>query len=106
VLVHLLDPDPNTGRDIGEDLDAINAELAAYSPELAARPRIVVVNKADLLDGVAPERVAAVEAVRRRCVDGGAPFLLISAATGRGLTELVRAIAARLDTTGWLRAAS
>jgi len=106
VLVHLLDPDPNTGRDIGEDLDAINAELAAYSPELAARPQIVVVNKADLLDGVAPERVAAVEAVRRRCVDGEAPFLLISAATGRGLTELVRAIVARLDGTGWLRAVS
>ena len=106
VLVHLLDPDPNTGRDIGEDLEAINAELAAYSPELAARSQIVVVNKADLLDGVGPERAAAVETVRRRCVDAGAPFLLISAATGRGLTDLVRAIAARLDSTGWLRAAS
>ena len=106
VLVHLLDPDPNTGRDIGEDLDAIDAELAAYSPELAARSQIVVVNKADLLDGVAPERAAAVEAVRRRCVDAGVPFLVISAATGRGLTELIRAIAARLDSTGWLRAAS
>src|SRR5436309_5382128 len=30
LLVHLLDPDPNTGRDLGEDLDTINAELAAY----------------------------------------------------------------------------
>ena len=106
VLVHVLDPDPNTGRDIADDLDVVNAELAAYSPELAARPQIVVVNKADLLDGVAPETLTAVEAVRRRCVEAGQPFLLISAATGRGLTELVRAIAARLDTTGWLRAAS
>jgi GTP-binding protein len=106
VLVHLLDPDPNTGRDIADDLDVINAELAAYSPELAARPQIVVVNKADVLDGVAPEVLVAVEGVRRRCIDAGQPFLVISAATGRGLTELVRAIAARLDTTGWLRAAS
>jgi GTPase len=106
VLVHLLDPDPNTGRDIAEDLDLINAELAAYSPELAARPQLVVVNKADLLDGAEADVVAAVERVRRRCVDGGQPLFLISAATGRGLTELVRAIAARLDTTGWLRAAS
>src|SRR5256886_176358 len=40
LLVHLLDPDPNTGRDLLEDLEAINAELAAYSPDLAARPEI------------------------------------------------------------------
>jgi GTP-binding protein len=106
VLVHLLDPDPNTGRAIADDLDTVNAELAAYSPELAARPQLVVVNKADLLEGAAPEVLAAVEAVRRRCVDAGQPFFVISAATGRGLTELIRAIAARLDITGWLRAAS
>jgi GTP-binding protein len=106
VLVHLLDPDPNTGRDIADDLDAVNAELAAYSPELAARPQLVVVNKADLLDGATPDVLAAVDRVRRRCVDAGLPFLVISAAIGRGLTELIRAIAARLDITGWLRAAS
>src|SRR5438046_10620697 len=56
LLVHLLDPDPNTGRDLVEDLDAINAELAAYSAALGARPQIVVVNHADLPegDGAAP----------------------------------------------------
>jgi GTP-binding protein len=107
LLVHLLDPDPNTGRDLHADLDAINAELAAYSPELAARPQLVVVNKADLLEaGGAPEAAAAVERVRRRCAEAGRPFFLISAATGYGLRELVSAIAARLDDTGWLRAAS
>ena len=107
LLVHLLDPDPNTGRDLVEDLDAINAELAAYSPALAARPQIVVVNKADLLasDGAAPMR-AATERVRARCAEAGQPFFIISAATGSGLRELVSAIAARLDDTGWLRAAS
>ena len=106
VLVHLLDPDPNTGRDIADDLDAVNAELAAYSPELATRPQIVAVNKADLLDGADAETLAEVERVRRRCADTEQPFLLVSAATGRGLTELLRAVAARLDTTGWLRVAS
>jgi GTP-binding protein len=106
LLVHLLDPDPHTGRDVDEDLDQVNAELAAYSPELAARPQLVAVNKADLLDGAPPETLAAVERVRRRCADAEQPFLLVSAATGRGLTELVRAVAARLDSTGWLRAAS
>ncbi|HEY3099945.1 MAG TPA: GTPase CgtA, partial [Methylomirabilota bacterium] len=105
LLVHLLDPDPNTGRDLVEDLDTINAELAAYSPELAARPQIVAVNKADLLDG-APQRRAEIDRLRARCADAGWPFLLVSAATGQGLRELVSAIAARLDATGWLRAAS
>jgi GTP-binding protein len=105
LLVHLLDPDPNTGRDLVADLDVIDAELAAYSPALAERPQIVAVNKADLLDG-APEAAAAVERVRARCAQAGRPFLLVSAATGRGLRELVSAIAARLDETGWLRAAS
>jgi len=105
LLIHLLDPDPNTGRELVDDLDAINAELAAYSAELAARPQIVAVNKADLLDG-APERRRAVERVSARCAEAGQPFLLISAATGSGLRELVSAIAARLDATGWLRAAS
>src|SRR6267143_923071 len=107
LLVHLLDPDPNTGRDLLEDLEAINAELAAYSPELAARPQIVVVNKADLLEGdaAAPMR-AATERVRARCAEAGQPFIVISAVTGHGLRELVSAIATRLDATGWLRAAS
>ena len=107
LLVHLLDPDPNTGRDLLEDLEAINAELAAYSPDLAARPQIVVVNKADLLEGdaAAPMR-AATERVRARCAEAGQPFIVISAVTGHGLRELVSAIATRLDATGWLRAAS
>src|SRR6266704_1795836 len=97
LLVHLLDPDPNTGRDLVEDLDAINAELAAYSPALGARPQIVVVNKADLLegDGAAPMR-AATERVRARCAEAGQPFFIISAATGSGLRELVSAIAAEI----------
>jgi GTP-binding protein len=105
LLVHMLDPDPNTGRDLVADLDAVDAELAAYSPTLAARPQIVVVNKADLLEG-APAAAAAVERVRARCADDERPLLVVSAVTGRGLGELVSAIAARLDESGWLRAAS
>jgi GTP-binding protein len=105
LLIHLLDPDPNTGRALLDDLDAINAELGAYSPELAARPQIVAVNKADLLEG-APERRREVARVSARCADAGQRFVLISAATGSGLRELVSAVATHLDAAGWLRAAS
>src|SRR5438445_197376 len=55
VLLHMLDLDPQTGRDPIDDLQVIDRELAAYSAELAERPQIVVANKADLPDA-APNR--------------------------------------------------
>ena len=101
----MLDLDPGTGRDPLDDLRVIDAELAAYSPELAARPRLVVANKVDLVDGD-PAAAAALEHIRRHCLATGQSLHAISAATGRGVPELVRAVAARLDDLGWARAAS
>ena len=92
LLLHMLDLDPQTGRDPIDDLHVINRELAAYSAELAARPQIVVANKADLPDA-APNR----ERVERHCAAKGLRLLVISAVTGAGLTDLVREIARRLD---------
>jgi GTPase len=100
LLVHLLDLDPATGRDPLDDLRVINAELTAYSPELAAREQLVVVNKIDLPD--AAEARARIEDHARR---EGVPVYAISAATGAGLAELRRAIAKHLDGVTW-RAAS
>jgi len=100
LLVHLLDLDPETGRDPLDDLRAIDGELAAYSPELAAHPQIVVANKADLFPPGEP-RMAAIE---RHCRSAGVPFHAISAATGAGLPELIVRIARRLEDSGWLRA--
>jgi GTPase len=102
VLVHVLDLDPGTGRDPVEDLAVIDAELDAYSPELARRPQIVVANKVDLFEPGTP-RLAAVE---RHCRSAGLPFHAISAATGVGVPDLLRTISRRLEDTGWLRAAS
>ena len=102
LLVHLLDLDPQTGRDPLDDLAVIDAELAAYSPELAQRPQIIVANKADLFEPGAP----ALTAIERHCRAAGVPFHAISAATGAGLPELTRSIALHLEDSGWLRAAS
>jgi GTP-binding protein len=102
LLVHVLDLDPQTGRDPLDDLAVIDAELAAYSPELAERPQIVVANKADLFEPGAPQ-IAAIE---RHCKSRGLAFHAISAATGAGIPELVRSMARRLEDSGWLRAAS
>ncbi|HUF93233.1 MAG TPA: Obg family GTPase CgtA, partial [Candidatus Limnocylindria bacterium] len=108
LLLHMLDPDPNTGRDPLEDLHVINAELAGYSGELAARPQLVVLNKADLFEsaGAGDDLREAVARVERYCAQAALPLYTISAVTGRGLPELVRAVAAGLEETGWLRVAS
>ena len=102
VLVHMLDLDPATGRDPLDDLGVINAELAAYSPELAERPQIIVANKADLVPPGAP----TLDAIEQHCRQAGVPFHAISAATGAGIADLTRTMARRLEESGWLRAAS
>jgi hypothetical protein len=49
---------------------------------------------------------AALERLRRQCAASGRTLFTISAATGRGVPELLRAVTARLDDLGWARAAS
>jgi GTP-binding protein len=101
LLVHLLDLDPQTGRDPVQDFHAINAELAAYSDALAARAQLVVVNKIDL-----PEASDSRARVEEFCRSTGRLFHAISAATGLGLTDLVHGIARQLEKDAWVRAAS
>jgi GTP-binding protein len=105
LLLHLLDLDPATGRDPLEDLAVIDAELAAYSPELAARPQLVVANKVDVAEGD-PDAAAALERVRSHCAATGRVFHAISAVTGGGLDQLLRDVADRLGEVPWARAAS
>ena len=90
LLLHVLDiapPDPET--DPVAQVRAIAAELKKFSPELAARPRWLVLNKCDLLTDEDGERLAH-EIVRRLRYRG--PRFLISGATGRGTRELCEAV--------------
>ncbi|MFZ5849819.1 MAG: GTPase ObgE [Actinomycetota bacterium] len=88
VLVHVVDCatlDP--GRDPLSDLDALEAELAAYGG-LAGRPRIVALNKVDV-----PEARELAELVRPDLVARGYPVHLVSAASHEGLRGLAFALA-------------
>ena len=92
ILVHVVDVGaaPLEGRDPLADYRTVRSELAAYSPELAARREIVALNKVDLLrDG------GALRALEAR-LPGGTPRLRISAASGEGLLGLRRAMVAEL----------
>jgi GTP-binding protein len=89
-LVHLVEIEPHTRRTPAEAYRTIRGELAAYSTELAAKPEIVVLTKADILPGDDSARALFAAAV-------GKPVLAISAATGTGLGRLVKAILDLLD---------
>lgn len=87
-LVHVLDcATGEPGRDPVSDLDAVEAELAAYGG-LADRPRIVALNKVDV-----PEARELAELVTDELAQRGLPVYAVSAATREGVTELVRGMA-------------
>jgi GTP-binding protein len=89
VLVHLLNgvsPDP-----VG-DYDAINQELALFSPALADKMQVVVLNKLDL-----PDVRAAWPGISSRLrARGVAAPLAVSAVTGEGVQEVLRRVAGLL----------
>ncbi|MBY6349670.1 GTPase ObgE [Rhodococcoides corynebacterioides] len=98
VLAHVVDCatlDP--GRDPVSDVEALEAELAAYVPalsgdaslgDLADRPRIVVLNKVDV-----PEAAELAEMVRPDFEAKGWPVFTISAVSREGLRPLTFALA-------------
>lgn len=96
VLVHLVDAASSEGRDPIEDIKAINAELEAYSEEVASRPQIIAANKLDLLPE--EEREAAVKKIKAEFEKDGIEVYPISAATGEGVKELLYAVDKLLST--------
>ncbi len=92
LLLHVVDVSGCEGRDPVEDFEKINAELENFSPELAARPQIVLGNKCD----IATEE--QIEAFRAYIEDKGLPFLPISAAANQGLKTLPGLVWEKLQT--------
>jgi GTP-binding protein len=90
-LLHLLSIDPGEGREPMADYRALRRELEAFSPELAARPEIVALAKADLPEVRDAHRALAPEFRRQ-----GVELRLLSAATGEGVAESLRALWALL----------
>lgn len=90
ILVHLVEPSPMDGTDPLENYRTIRDELKQYNQELVQRPEIVCVTKAEL-PGAATVRDELAEQT-------GGEVLLISAVTGLGLNNLVRAIDQALST--------
>ena len=77
VLVYVIDMEGTDAREPWEDYRVLKAEIEEYSPELAARPAIVVANK---MDGA-----AAADNLARFKKETGADPVAVSCATREGL---------------------
>ncbi|MFZ2238583.1 MAG: GTPase ObgE [Gordonia amarae] len=98
VLAHVVDcATLEPGRDPVSDIDALEAELAAYRPaldadhglgDLAARPRVVILNKIDV-----PDAADLADLVEPELAQRGWPVFRISAVSHTGLRELTFALA-------------
>ena len=104
VLVHVVDcATAEPGRDPVSDIEAVEAELAAYIPtlqadttlgDLAGRPRAVVLNKIDV-----PEARELAEFVGADiAAERGWPVFPVSTATREGLRALTFALAELVET--------
>ncbi len=85
IIVHLVEPEPTDDTDPIENYRVIRAELEQYSDELAQRPEIVVVSKAEL-----PKAGEVCGQLREELQQD---VLLISAVTGTGLNQLIHRVA-------------
>ncbi|MBI3914501.1 MAG: GTPase ObgE [Chloroflexi bacterium] len=88
VLIHLLDgalDDPLAG------FETINRELALHQAQLADKPQIIVLNKLDL-----PTARAAFPKIQKKLAKRKLETHAISAVTGDGVRDLLRAVAAKL----------
>ena len=85
ILVHLLELDPTDGSQPADNYHAIRRELASYSPNLAAKDEIVVLNKTDLL----PDDSARRDAAEQLASQLDRPVISISAVTGHACRQLL-----------------
>lgn len=88
VLLHLVD---GTADDPAADWQTVITELEQYGGALADKPRVTVLNKTDALDAeLIADQKAQLEAV-------AGPVMVMSGASGEGVTQVLRALRSRID---------
>jgi GTPase len=91
ILVHLIDASTIDVEAPLTAYDTVNAEMALYSQSLVQKPQLVVLNKLDL-SGTEEKALAFRTALKKRL-----KIHLISAATGKGVPQLLSDVSRRLD---------
>ncbi|MBP3359288.1 MAG: GTPase ObgE [Clostridia bacterium] len=85
LLIHVVDVSGIEGRNPAEDFKTINEELSRYDMELEERPQIIAANKTDII-----QDSEAYESFLEFAEKEGYEVFPISAATGKGVDELMK----------------
>jgi GTP-binding protein len=93
LLIHVVDISGSEARDPKEDFEKINRELELFRHKLSEKPQIAAANKSDLIDENDVRFAEFAEFVRAK----GIKVFSVSAATGKGVRELLAEAAARLS---------
>ena len=88
MLIHLIDPAGYMGESPEAGIKTIEKELKKFSPKLAAKPKLLVLNKMDL-----PEGAEALKQLKKK----HRGLLAVSVATGEGLDAVLDRIIAELS---------
>ena len=96
VLVHVVDAAGTEGRDPLEDIAKINSELERFDLDLTKRPMIIAANK---IDAIYDEEDDPVARIRAEYEPKGIKVMPVSAATGKGVKELLYEILKLLKET-------
>jgi GTPase len=91
LLLHLIDPDPELEPSGVERFKIILNELSSYSQDLASRTMMAVITKQDI-----PANVQAADELRPQIESLGFQVYTISAVTGDGVQDLLRAVAKKI----------
>jgi GTP-binding protein len=90
LLLHLVDISEMSSGDPVDNLITINREMELHGGGLMEKPQIVVATKLDVADKNKLDRLSDY------CNNSSTEFFAISAATGKGVKELIRNVASRL----------
>ena len=89
VLVQVVDAAGTEGRDPIDDIRKIETELRNYDPELLKRPMVIAANKMDAWVPAEDGEENPAERIRKFCEPKGITVFPISAATKKGVQELL-----------------
>jgi GTP-binding protein len=101
IYLHLID---GLSDDPIGDFRMINQELNLFNPVLSAKPRVVAVNKIDILE--VRERITSLEGPLLQAINEtqpvgvayqNTPLFFVSAATGEGVAEMLAEVVSILD---------
>ncbi len=94
VIAHVIDMAATEGRDPYEDYLLINKELEEFNPKLLKKPQIIIANKMDV-DTFSDNLDKFIEKLNNKDIK----IFKVSAATNKGLTEVIDSLAEILDNT-------